>query len=159
MDAAEQLIAALGSAQMSVGKWASNEPSLLSNLGGIDNDNKGALFQDENIVSTLGLLWQPNVDVFWFQVASLNLNPSGMVTKRRICSDIGSGKVLVQNLWIRGDGCADILPQELQHSWLSFKDSFRFKQIHKTASTRGSYLTHSQQSTVSCQASATLVEE
>ena len=158
---------------MSVVKWASNEPSLLSNLGVIDNDNKGALFQDENIVSTLGLLWQPNVDVFWFQVASLNLNPSGLVTKRRICSDIAKlydligwlapiiirGKVLSQNLWIRGDGWDDILPQELQQSWLSFKDSFRFKQIHRTASTRGSYLTHAQQSTVSCQASATLVEE
>ena len=67
---------------MSVGKRASNETSM-SNLGVIDNDNKGTLFQDEDIVSTLGLLGQPNEDVFCFKVISLKLNSSELVTKRR----------------------------------------------------------------------------
>ena len=61
---------------------------MLSNLGIIDNDNKGTIFQDEGIVSILGLLWQPNEDVFCFKAALLNVNSSELVTKRRIYSDV-----------------------------------------------------------------------
>ena len=69
---------------MQLGKWSSNQPSLLQDLP--SDDIVGIPVGSGEIVSILGLKWCPNSDTLVFQASLIPIN--GAITKRMILSHI-----------------------------------------------------------------------
>ncbi|GIY63609.1 reverse transcriptase [Caerostris darwini] len=111
LDLQAQLIQMLSSTRLILRKWASNcnEPTNL-----IQEDLRlpnVSLSIDDDRVKTLGILWHPATDVFFFNVNSLSLE--GTLTKRILLSEIAKTfdplgwlspitiqcKLLEQKLW------------------------------------------------------------
>lgn len=107
-----QLIQLLQKGLFKAHKWCSNTPALLADLPESDLE---VLRKDEhsvnNSIKTLGLAWQPEVDIFHFNVQPLSNQE--LFTKRSILSNVARlydplgllaptiiiPKMLIQNLW------------------------------------------------------------
>ena len=112
----DQLLKTLASAGMTVGKWATNCPTLLKDLGGQTEQGHVAGLQEQEDVSTLGLRWVSSADTFCFKI--LHNNNSDQITKRSMLSEIARlfdpigwlspvvfhAKMLVRNLWMQSIG-------------------------------------------------------
>ena len=129
--AREQLTNLLGSAGMILDKWSTNDPQILDESSRCLGER---VFDDEEVVSTLGLRWLPKIDCFSFKV---NLEPSpAAITKRSMLSDIArlfdplgwlspiiiTAKILIQELWIRGSDWDTPVDEDILCSWLNFRD-------------------------------------
>ncbi|XP_062538723.1 uncharacterized protein LOC134206999 [Armigeres subalbatus] len=106
-----QVTAMLGSAGFLLKKWASNTPEVLQDVPPEDLAIQPLHdLQDEQIISTLGLLWDPKADNLRFKV-ELPL-PAAILIKRK-------------RLWaLKHDGVLcewdSPLPDQLQHEWKQF---------------------------------------
>lgn len=80
----DQLIALLASADMELGKWASNCSNVRQGI--LTEKQKECSVDWDDAVSTLGLKWIPSQDVLLFKV-NQPVSPM-VVTKRSILSDI-----------------------------------------------------------------------
>ncbi|RLU14665.1 hypothetical protein DMN91_013060, partial [Ooceraea biroi] len=115
-------------------KWASNSASLLSDLDDADHGlacNK--TLQSSERLNVLEIRWNPNIDVFEFQVSRSESLPN---TKRAILSSIAklydplgwvtpvviSAKIFMQRLWRHNLGWDETLPDALLHHWTTFYD-------------------------------------
>ena len=106
-----QLEGILHSAGMQLDKWAANVSHILP---GSCFSKEDVTFQQEEVVSTLGLRWSPQSDQFHFKVQ--RRSHDGPATKRAILRDVARlydplgwlapvtvrAKVLLQLLWITG---------------------------------------------------------
>lgn len=107
----EGLQALLDSAGFHLRKWCSNSPSLLKRIPDAQEDpNYMVKLSEEDVISTLGLLWQPFTDCFKFAIKDWSSPPC--MTKRTLLSDVNSiydpiglivpvlikGKIFIQQL-------------------------------------------------------------
>ncbi|CAI6373963.1 unnamed protein product [Macrosiphum euphorbiae] len=90
---------------------------------------------ETEVLSALGLLWQPSIDSFRF--AMKNWNAPQHISKRTLLSDINSvydplgllssvlikGKIFIQQVWSLKVGWDDILSEEIRSKWLKFYSS------------------------------------
>lgn len=116
-------------------KWASNEPSLLTD---IPTENHGLAcdkhIQSNEILTVLGIFWQIDTDSFQFQVS---LPPKNPRTKRSILSMIAklfdplgwvtpviiSAKIFMQTLWRLHLDWDDDLPPSSFDQWSSIYEA------------------------------------
>uniref|UniRef100_A0A8D8F9P6 (northern house mosquito) hypothetical protein n=1 Tax=Culex pipiens TaxID=7175 RepID=A0A8D8F9P6_CULPI len=106
-----QLAGIIGKAGFELHKWCSNRSELLA---GIPEDKleQKVLFTEEGKTKTLGITWQPDLDVFCFDIHSIAFS-EGPPTKRKVLSDISkffepcglaapvvmTGKIYMQDMW------------------------------------------------------------
>lgn len=90
---------------------------------------------EEDVISTLGLLWQPTTDCFRFSIR--NWSVPARMTKRTLLSDINSiydpiglicpvlikGKIFIQQLWSCKMDWDDELSSDLRSRWSTFYTS------------------------------------
>ncbi|XP_076549214.1 uncharacterized protein LOC143306720 [Osmia lignaria lignaria] len=130
----DQTVELLGKGGFSLRKWASNSSALLSD---INPQNHGlatskSLKADE-IISALGITWNPALDQFHFKLAVPTELPK---TKRTILSTIAKlfdplgwiapviivAKIYLQTLWSSQCDWDDVLPSSLLSKWHNFYD-------------------------------------
>jgi len=58
----DEVILIMKKAGMTLRKWSSNEPSIVSCMSDKENSN-GCIFEEESITKILGLYWNANGDV------------------------------------------------------------------------------------------------
>ncbi|XP_022173340.1 uncharacterized protein LOC111035855, partial [Myzus persicae] len=75
---------------------------------------------EEDMISTLGLLWQPTTDTFHFAVKDCVYDPIGLITPVLI-----KGKILLQQLWTFKLCWDDAIPNDLQVRWIKFYSSLQ----------------------------------
>lgn len=134
-----QLTAMLDSAGLPLRKWASNSSAVLADIPPDDLAIQPSYeFFDEQSVTTLGLIWEPNSDVLRFRT-QLPV-PASVLTRRNVLSYIAQiydplglagpvvsiAKQFMQRLWalMTQDGKSyawdDPLPAKLQQQWKIF---------------------------------------
>ncbi|XP_062704228.1 uncharacterized protein LOC134286610 [Aedes albopictus] len=117
-------------------KWCSNSDAVLEDVPEEEKEKLVKIDDSENIVRTLGLLWDPNNDHFRFVVPSTEdmLQP---VTKRFVLSRISRlfdplgfvspvvlvAKLLMQALWVRKLEWDEPIPEDLLAQWLKLSNS------------------------------------
>ncbi|XP_046382360.1 uncharacterized protein LOC124153308 [Ischnura elegans] len=119
-------------------KWCSNHPALLKK---IPLNHREASYQirpeGDNTIRSLGILWNPNADVFHFDTK--NFDYKARVSKRSVLSDLArifdplgligpiilKAKIFLQRLWELRLEWDESLPAELHSKWLDFRESFR----------------------------------
>ncbi|KAL4154334.1 hypothetical protein QTP88_000213 [Uroleucon formosanum] len=119
-------------------KWCSSSRSLINRIPHANADpNFMVKLNEEDMISTLGLLWQPTTDTFHFAVKDWSA-PTCM-TKRSLLSDINSvydpiglitpvlikGKIFLQQLWTFKLDWDDAIPKDLQVRWTKFYSSLQ----------------------------------
>lgn len=132
------LLSCLTPAGFPLRKWCSNSVNLINRIPTACNDPTFVLrLTDEDMVTALGLTWQPITDQFRFTFKQW-MPPSNM-TKRTLLSDINSvydpiglvspalilGKIFIQQLWAMKLNWDDTLPVDLQARWLKFYKSLK----------------------------------
>ena len=134
-DLQDELIGLLKEANFELGKWASNNTSLLS-VHATDQSIPLGLKLDESI-STLGFLWIPRTDSFCFKVDKIQIPTC--ITKRKILAEIARlfdplgwlgpivirAKILKQQLWILGSTWDEPVPVEMRSAWIKFVEDLR----------------------------------
>ena len=127
--ARSQLQQILASAGMQLDKWSANSAIILPENCSIPDDIS---FHQEEVVSTLGLRWSPQSDMFHFQVQRRSCN--GPATKRAILREVARlydplgwlapvtvrAKVLLQLLWITGKEWDEPVDSETRCQWDEF---------------------------------------
>ncbi|XP_066595396.1 uncharacterized protein [Prorops nasuta] len=130
----DQLIGILGSAGISLDKWAANTVELLPNVTTtVSATETPKIIENNNTVKTLGVLWQPVADSFGFNVSdSLHLQTDW--TKRTILSRLARffdplgwvapcvvrAKILLQDLWLLKIDWDTMFPVDIQKRWNSY---------------------------------------
>lgn len=136
-DLQNDLVALLAKGGFSLHKWCANDPSLLEGIP-VEQQEKQINFQDhgaKDAVKTLGLLWNPVEDNFFFSVKPLDKDHW---TKQQVLSEIAKlfdplgllgpivvlAKIIMQDLWRSGIGWNDELPPELMAQWKKLRNEF-----------------------------------
>ncbi|XP_055633488.1 uncharacterized protein LOC129773856 [Toxorhynchites rutilus septentrionalis] len=114
-------------------KWVSNSPDVLAKIPQELLGTQSALkFDQDETIKTLGILWEPEADVFRFNV-SVSLE-SREATKRSILSAIAQlfdplglvspvivqAKIMMQHLWLLSLNWDDQVTPEMQRKWDRF---------------------------------------
>nr|XP_012148434.1 PREDICTED: uncharacterized protein LOC105663534 [Megachile rotundata] len=128
----DQTIELLGTGGFSLRKWASNDFTLLSDIHPRNHGlATGKSLQTNEIISVLGISWNPALDTFNFK---LNIPTELPRTKRVILSTIAKlfdpigwivpilivAKVYMQTLWSSRCDWDDVLPATLLTEWQTF---------------------------------------
>ena len=138
---------------MSVGKWAANALQLLPGFDSEQIETKSDFFQEQEVVSALGLKWDSKEDVFCFKSSFVAPDTSIPVTKRSVLSEVSKlfdpigwlspviirAKVLIQNLWLLGSNWDDPIPKELAESWGIFQGELKDLELIKIPRWLGSF--------------------
>ena len=111
-------------------KWSSNEPSVVASIPESDRLSAVEINKEEpSKTKTLGVLWDPERDVFTFRVEPPDANKTP--TKRNVLSAIATvydplqflsqflvrAKILLQEIWRAGLDWNDNLPSDLATKW------------------------------------------
>lgn len=126
----------LQSGGMELKKWCSNVPDIIRDVP-LDQHEPFLLINDNEVIKTLGILWQPASDRFTF---SVNFNLSSTISKRTIFSQIARiydplglispvvmvGKLLMQTLWQYKLDWDQSIPLQLHTQWLEFRDELLY---------------------------------
>lgn len=126
-----QLIEMLGCGGLELRKWCANSDTLLNHLpeGSIETHTR---FRDNDIVKTLGLMWEPAGDKFLINISPLTEN---RVSKRTILADtmrvfdplglispvVVGAKIFLQDLWKLNITWDESLPTEIHGKWVAFR--------------------------------------
>lgn len=117
-------------------KWCSNSTRLMSQIPTAENDPAYRLtLTDQEMMSALGLRWQPSTDTFHFELGECT--SAAKITKRTLLSEISriydpvgfispvliKGKIFIQQLWALKLNWDTILPEDLQQRWKLFYSS------------------------------------
>ncbi|XP_036329698.1 uncharacterized protein LOC118741830 [Rhagoletis pomonella] len=138
----KQVTLALRSAGMELRKWSSNSSAVLDGIPTENRSDSNALqLNSSDTVKTLGILWQPNKDVFKFR---LNFEIDFTATKRSVLSTIArlydplgliapvivAAKIILKSVWsfkVQRDehtftplAWDETLPTNLNHQWQRF---------------------------------------
>jgi hypothetical protein len=120
----------LGLAGFRLRKWSSNEPSVVASIPESDRLSAVEINKEEpSKTKTLGVLWDPERDVFTFRVEPPDANKTP--TKRNVLSAIAAvydplqflspflvrAKILMQEIWRAGLDWDDNLPSDLATKW------------------------------------------
>ncbi|XP_058443677.1 uncharacterized protein LOC131425643 [Malaya genurostris] len=129
-----EVLTLLGSAGFNLRKLNSNESRILKGIPSYLRDEREILDIDTtSTVKTLGLIWEPSSDMFWFKLP--RWNPTTPITHRVVLSDVGRlfdpyglagpvivrAKMILQELWKGKYSWDEPLSQELQLQWLAFR--------------------------------------
>ncbi|XP_062540830.1 uncharacterized protein LOC134208888 [Armigeres subalbatus] len=117
-------------------KWSSNCPAVLEKIPAELQDVRASFELDDSsaTIKTLGLIWEPRIDVFRFKVPEWN---SSVICKRSVISDLArifdplgligtvtvSAKIFVQSLWKLKVSWDEPLQNELREQWAEFRIS------------------------------------
>ncbi|KAG6454118.1 hypothetical protein O3G_MSEX008494 [Manduca sexta] len=128
----DDLIRLLKSGGFNLRKWRSNIPEL-SDDSYKSNNQDSFNFKQAEYTKTLGLCWNPHLDVFTFQYKiDQSLKPN---TKRSLLSDISKLfdplgwlaplstklKIIFQNVWLSNISWDDQLPENIKTEWEKVK--------------------------------------
>lgn len=128
----QQLINLTKSAGLTLTKWCSNRKELLQ----ITDDSTTSLDVPEHSVSTLGMKWNAQRDVFHYEFSTDELPAT---TKRQVFSVIARlfdpegflgplvvrGKIFMQSLWQLGLSWDDQLPPDLLSTWETYLEDLK----------------------------------
>ena len=141
----------VNTAGLELRKWASNDPRILSDKNGHNNEPI-SIYGDKDS-KTLGLVWNPRNDELKY---SINIVDSHKVTKRIVLSIIAQifdplglvgraiiqAKVIMQKLWSMNLDWDGSLPQELYSSWCNiYKEILNINKIVINRHARSSHYT------------------
>ncbi|XP_076398051.1 uncharacterized protein LOC105662716 [Megachile rotundata] len=126
-----QVISIFRAGGFELSKWASNLPQLQE-----EDSTESHRFHEKTGVSTLGVIWCPRDDTFSLRVAG-PMSQSDKISKRSILSEVASffdplgwtapvliyAKILLQDLWLLGIDWDQDLPEAIQTTWYSFRNS------------------------------------
>lgn len=133
----EEMVKLTDSAGMTLRKWNSNCGEVLSELQPHLRDDRVLYEMDSSpptaTVKTLGLVWCPSSDNFYFTLP--NWNSASVITKRIVVSDasklfdplgligpvVVEAKIFIQTLWKLNANWDDPLPENLQTFWLEYR--------------------------------------
>ncbi|KAI5720304.1 hypothetical protein M8J77_004768 [Diaphorina citri] len=129
-----QLVGLFRAGGFNLTKWSSNSQQVLENIPASDQVSNLVEWDSDSAgtIKILGLQWNPNSDVFFFQV---HLEPK-VATKRNILSAVARifdplglvqpvvlvAKLLVRDLWSLKLGWDSTPPQKIIHTWDSFQN-------------------------------------
>ncbi|KAE9521541.1 hypothetical protein AGLY_018067, partial [Aphis glycines] len=130
----DEVILIMKKAGMTLRKWSSNEPSIVSCMSDKENSN-GCIFEEESITKILGLYWNANGDVLQYKVKEYNENTT--ISKRHILAEtaaifdpmglvgpiIVQAKLIIQSLWRIRIGWDDPLPDHIRIEWVKYRKS------------------------------------
>lgn len=133
-----ELVEMLRTGSFHLRKWTSNRDEVLEHIPIEHRAPQSTQFLgDEEMVKALGMYWQRSDDIFCFQI---NFNiPSVNNTKRTALSIVARlfdplgwlnpfilrGKIFIKELWRRGLGWDDLLPDDLSANWNQFCSEFK----------------------------------
>ncbi|XP_053691129.1 uncharacterized protein LOC128739658 [Sabethes cyaneus] len=117
-------------------KWSSNCPAVLVKIPAELHDDRVSFELDDSsaTIKTLGLIWEPRIDVFRFKAPEWT---SSAICKRTVISDLAkifdpigliavvivSAKIFVQTLWKQKVSWDEPLQGDLQTQWIEFRTS------------------------------------
>ena len=115
-------------------KWCSNNNMLLENIVEEDREVKWDPQCNQNIIKTLGLIWNSTTDAFQISTKRYVNVDQRKLTKRIIASESGSifdplglvmpcvvvAKLILQELWQLKIDWDETLPEEISKKWLDF---------------------------------------
>ncbi|GFQ79177.1 uncharacterized protein TNCT_189691 [Trichonephila clavata] len=134
-----QLTQMVSSAGLVLRKWASNCSELLNS---IDSDmrlsNTSLNIDNDDTVKTLGILWHPASDVFYFKISPLSFE--GTLTKRTLLSTIAKTfdplgwlspitiqyKTIMQRLWKQQLKWDERVPTDIKLEWEQLANDVQF---------------------------------
>ncbi|GFR15399.1 pro-Pol polyprotein [Trichonephila clavata] len=134
-----QLTQMVSSARLVLRKWASNCSELLNS---IDSDmrlsNTSLNIDNDDTVKTLGILWHPASDVFYFKISPLSFE--GTLTKRTLLSTIAKTfdplgwlspitiqyKTIMQRLWKQQLKWDERVPTDIKLEWEQLANDVQF---------------------------------
>ncbi|GFQ75296.1 DUF1758 domain-containing protein [Trichonephila clavata] len=134
-----QLTQMVSSAGLVLRKWASNCSELLNS---IDSDmrlsNTSLNIDNDDTVKTLGILWHPASDVFYFKISPLSFE--GTLTKRTLLSTIAKTfdplgwlspitiqyKTIMQGLWKQQLKWDERVPTDIKLEWEQLANDVQF---------------------------------
>lgn len=118
-------------------KWNSNCPELMERIPEEDREiNNLFPIQKPKMSKALGINWDTNQDAFCF---SINFKFSHPITKSSLLSDASklfdplgwisattiTAKIIFQQLWKLKLDWNDLLPEEIQHQWIHFREKLK----------------------------------
>lgn len=132
------LVALLARGGFELHKWCANDASLLEDIP-IAKQEKQLDFENhdaKDTVKTLGLLWNPVEDHFFFRVKPLDKDRDNW-TKQQVLSEIAKlfdplgllgptvalAKMVMQETWRSGIGWNDVLPPPLMARWRKLRNA------------------------------------
>ncbi|XP_062539155.1 uncharacterized protein LOC134207453 [Armigeres subalbatus] len=131
------LVALLAKGGFALHKWCANDPSLLEDIPMEQQAKQLDFMNHETIdpIKTLGLLWDPVEDNFFFRVKPLDKDRDNW-TKQKVLSEIAKlfdplgllgptvvlAKMIMQELWRSGIGWHEELPPKLMAQWKKLRN-------------------------------------
>ena len=125
------------SAGFELRKWVSSEKSLLESTPLEEREVLDSLDMDlgSSMVKTLGVFWNPELDVFVFKVAVYEVPEFNCITRRHLLSEIAKvfdplgllqpavmeAKILLQSTWVLGVSWDSALPKSVVDKWISWR--------------------------------------
>lgn len=117
-------------------KWCSNSKVVIQQIPEEDRDQNDQSLDIENIKRSLGILWNPNKDVFSFKV---DVNSSQNSTKREILAEIAKlfdplgwispiiimAKLIMRELWMQKLDWDTPVPEAVNTKWITFRNDLK----------------------------------
>lgn len=128
----QELTNVLNQVNFPIRKWCSNSAELIAKIPSANEQHYSLLLAEDESITTLGLTWLPNKDVFKFVLKPWS--PQTQMTKRSLLSDLHKiydplgfitpvlikGKIFLQQLWTIKVGWDTVLPPDTQLKWSRF---------------------------------------
>ncbi|XP_065078529.1 uncharacterized protein LOC135701618 [Ochlerotatus camptorhynchus] len=135
-----QLKALLARGGFHIHKWCSNSDEFLEHIPPADREKKVPLHEygPNEVIKVLGLLWDPNIDIFMIaNPPSVSQPADKPATKRNIYSEVAklfdplglfapvivTAKLLVQQLWRTSAGWDDPIDEDTHEQWSTLQAS------------------------------------
>ncbi|UYV68325.1 hypothetical protein LAZ67_5003884 [Cordylochernes scorpioides] len=133
----QELIGLLKGGGFCLKKWASNDPVILGQIPE-ESQLKKIMFENVEVVKTLGLGWNPGEDCFIYDLQDHHTTEG--ITKRQMLSFVARlydpigwlspvviiGKILIQQLWVTGVKWDESLDGSIRDSWRKFRDELKY---------------------------------
>ncbi|XP_058817398.1 uncharacterized protein LOC131680706 [Topomyia yanbarensis] len=140
LECQEQLISLLNRGGFQLHKWCANAPQLLQKIPETYREIQVPIEDrsSNEVIKTLGLLWDPHNDVFLFSIR-VNHEDRDYHTIRTVLSDTAKiydplgflgpvtirAKVFIQELWANNVNWDEHLTEEQETRWRQFKDELQ----------------------------------
>ncbi|UYV61714.1 hypothetical protein LAZ67_1006119 [Cordylochernes scorpioides] len=133
----KELIGLLKGGGFCLKKWASNDPVILNQIPE-ESHLKKIMFENAEVVKTLGLGWNPGEDCFIYDLQ--DHHTTERITKRQMLSFVARlydhigwlspvviiGKILIQQVWVTGVKWDESLDGSIGDSWRKFRDELKY---------------------------------
>ncbi|XP_008180316.1 uncharacterized protein LOC100571864 [Acyrthosiphon pisum] len=130
----DEVILIMKKAGMTLRKWSSNEPSIVSCMSEKENANE-CIFEEESITKILGLYWNADGDVLQYKVIQEYHDENTTISKRHILAEtaaifdpmglvgpiIVQAKLIIQSLWQIRISWDEPLPDNIRIEWVKYR--------------------------------------